>query len=353
MDFNRTYNVSRSPVKKIALEEHFTTPTLLRYSGEEGSIIAPEQMAFIGKAVMDLDGPRIEEMDRYGIDTSILSVTTPGVQVEPEAQTAVRVAKEANDYLAAAVQRHPKRLMGFAHLPMQSPKQAADELERAVKQLGFKGALLNGATNGEYYDNQKFWPVWERAEALQVPIYLHPANAPDVTAAIKGYPELAGSLWGWTPETATHALRLIFGGVFDRFPKTTLILGHMGETLPYLLWRLDSRCQLNKAKKIPKNPSQYIRENIIITIAGVFAFPPLLCALLALGSDRVLFSIDFPYESTKDAVEFIEGAPLSPLDREKICHLNAERVLGLSADRAVSPAEIASGTADARREAVA
>ena len=190
--------VRREPVKKIALEEHFTTPTLLRYSHEGGSIIAPDQMAFIAKAILDLDKARIEEMDRYGIDTSILSATTPGVQGVPDAQTAVRVAKETNDYLAAAVQRHPKRLMGFADLPMQAPKEAAGELERAVKQLGFKGALLNGATNGEYYDHEKFWPVWERAEALQVPIYLHPANAPETNAAMMG-PRACGRIVGVDP----------------------------------------------------------------------------------------------------------------------------------------------------------
>jgi 2,3-dihydroxybenzoate decarboxylase len=329
MDSNRTYSVHRPPVKKIALEEHFTTPALLKYSREEGSIIAPDQMAFVGKAIMDLDGPRIEEMDRYGIDTSILSVTTPGVQVEPDPRIAVRLAKEANDFLAAAIQRHPGRLLGFAHLPMQAPVEAANELERAVEQLGFKGALINGATNGEYYDREKFWPVWERSEALRVPLYLHPANAPDTTAAMKGYPEFAGALWGWIPETATHVLRLIFGGVFDRFPKATLLLGHMGETLPYQFWRLDGRSKLYRLRSIQKTPSEYIRGNIFITISGVFDFPPLQCALLALGSDRVLFSIDYPYESTKDAVEFIEGAPISPLDREKICHLNAERLFGL------------------------
>ena len=330
MDLDRTYTILRRPVKKIALEEHFSTPTLLKYSHDVGRVIVPEAMTSVRASLMDLDMSRIEEMDKYGIDISILSATTPGVQVEPDTQTAIRVATESNDFLAGAVQKHPKRLFGFAHLPMQAPNDAANELERTVKELGFKGALINGATNGEYYDDQKFWPVWERAESLQVPIYLHPANAPDVTAAMKGYPEFGGALWGWMPETATHALRLIFGGVFDRFPKAILILGHMGEALPYQLWRLDSRSQLYQTRKINKKPSEYIRENVFITITGVFDFPPLMCALLALGAERVLFSVDYPYESTKDAVEFIESAPLSPIDREKICYLNAERLLRLA-----------------------
>jgi len=288
-------------------------------------------MEYYKKRLLDLDALRIEEMDKYGVDTSVLSVTVPGVQLEPDVNKAVHLAKEANDTLAAAVQRHPKRLQGFAHLPMQDPLEAANELERAVRQLGFRGALINGHTNGEYYDNEKFWPVWERAEALQVPIYLHPANAPDVTAAMAGYPEFWGAMWGWTTETATHTLRLIFGGVFDRFPKATLIIGHMGETLPYLLWRLDSRVQIMRRERpLRKMPSQYIRENILITTSGVFSFPPLQCAMLALGSDRILFSIDYPYESSKEGVEFIESAPISPIDRAKICHLNAERVLKLA-----------------------
>ena len=225
------------------------------------------------------------------------------------------------------------RLEGFAHLPMQAPREAATELERAVRQLGFRGALINGHTNGNYYDAEKFSPVWERAQALGVPIYLHPANAPDRTAAMVGYPELWGAMWGWTTETGTHTLRLILGGVFDRFPRATLIIGHMGETLPALLWRLDSRYQtMYHTKPIQKMPSQYIRDNVLITTSGVFSFPPLECALLALGADRILFSIDCPYESTKEAVEFIESAPIGQIDREKICHLNAERLLGLPHD---------------------
>jgi 2,3-dihydroxybenzoate decarboxylase len=330
MGIDRSYNGRRSPVKKIALEEHFTTPALASYERHVDDLILPELRRGFVQSLVDFDSIRIEEMDKYGIDTSILSMMTPGLQIEPDAGTAVRLSKDTNDILAAAVQRHPGRLLGFACLPMQAPDEAASELERAVTQLGFKGALINGHTNGEYYDSEKFWPVWERAEALQAPIYLHPANPwrVDEIAAMKDHAELWTFMWGWTPETATHALRLIFGGVFDRFPKATLILGHMGESLPFQLWRLDSRYQLYE-KKLKKWPSQYIRDNILITISGTFDFPPLLCALLALGSDRVLFSVDYPYESTKDAVEFIENAPLSQIDREKICHLNAERVFRL------------------------
>jgi 2,3-dihydroxybenzoate decarboxylase len=255
---------------------------------------------------------------------------------------AIRKAKEANDILAKAIERHPTRYAGFAHLPLQDPAAAANELERTVREMGFKGALINGHTNGEYLDEEKFWPVWERAESLGVPIYLHPANSPDVPQVLKGYPELLGAMWGWQTETSSHVMRIIFGGVFDRFPKTTLILGHMGEGLAFWLWRLDSRhVIMHHNRPIKKLPSQYIRDNIVITTSGVASYPPLLCSMLALGSDRILFSVDYPYESTKEAVEFIEGAPLSESDREKICHLNAERVLHLAG----SETSAAKGTA--------
>jgi len=330
MTFVPVYTAPPKRVKKIALEEHFCTPALAAYARDMEKSIAPEPMQYFKERLFDLDNLRLEEMDKYGIDLSVLNVTTPGVQVEPDAKVAVRKAKEANDILAAAVQAHPTRYAGFAHLPLQDPAAAADELERTIRELGFHGALINGATNGEYLDNQKFWPVWERAEALGVPLYLHPANSPEVPHCLKDYPELWGAMWGWTPETASHTLRIIFGGVFDRFPKATLILGHLGETLPLLLWRLDSRhVIMHHSRKLERLPSQYIRDNIVVTTSGAFSYAPLLGCMLAIGADRILFSIDYPYESTKEAVEFIDTAPLSEIDREKICHLNAERVLGL------------------------
>jgi 2,3-dihydroxybenzoate decarboxylase len=330
MSFTPVYNPPPKRVKKIALEEHFVSPDLAIYAKELGKSIAPEPMQYMKERLLDFDDLRLAEMDKYGIDISVLSVTSPGVQVEPDRSVAVRKAKQANDILAQAIQRHPSRYAGFAHLPLQDPFAAANELERTVREFGFKGALINGHTNGEYLDDEKFSPVWERAESLGVPLYLHPANSPDVPQVLRGYPEFLGAMWGWQMETSSHAMRIIFGGVFDRFPKTTLILGHMGEGLPFWLWRLDSRYVIMyHTKPIKKLPSQYIRDNIVITTTGVDSYPPLLCSMLALGADRILFSIDYPYESTKEAVEFIDNAPLSEIDREKICHLNAERVLKL------------------------
>ena len=317
-------------LKKIVLEEHFVTAELAQYGGDVRGVIDPDFFAYAGPRLIDLGKMRLDEMDKYGIDLCVLSMTTPGVQLAPDRDAAVRGAKEVNDFLATEVQKHPTRYAGFAHLALQDPKAAADELERAVRQLGMKGALINGHTNGEYLDDDKFSPVWERAQELDVPIYLHPADPVSIPATIAGYPEMAGSGFAWGPETAGHALRIIYGGVFDRFPKATLVLGHMGEALPFLLWRLDSRYGiLQHRNPIKKLPSQYIRENIMVTTAGSFSAAPLLCTLAALGADRIMFSIDYPYEKTEEAVHFIENAPVSELDREKICHGNAERLLKL------------------------
>jgi 2,3-dihydroxybenzoate decarboxylase len=318
------------PIKKIVLEEHFTTPALAAYAADVVKTIDPDFFEFCKQRLTDFDKIRLDEMDKYGVDMSVLSVTTPGVQIEPDRDVATRKAREVNDFLAGVIQKHPTRFAGFAHIALQDPKGAADELERAVTQLGMKGALINGHTNGEYLDDEKFWPMWERAEDLGVPIYLHPANAPEVARSIEGYPEMSGPAWAWGGETAGHTLRMIYGGVFDRFPKTTVILGHMGETLPFVLWRLDSRyAMMQHRKPIQKKPSQYIRENIMITTAGACSYPPLLCSMLELGAERIMFSIDYPYEYTEEAVRFIDNAPISALDKAKICHQNAARLLKL------------------------
>jgi 2,3-dihydroxybenzoate decarboxylase len=316
--------------RKIVLEEHFTTPALTPYAADIVAQIEPVHFEDYKRRLTDFEGLRLEAMDKHGVDISVLSVTTPGVQREPDAGIATAKAAEANDFLAAMIQKHPTRFAGFAHLALQNPEIAANELERAVTELGLKGALINGHTNGQYLDDEKFWPVWERAEALGVPIYLHPADAPEIPASIAGYPEMAGPAWAWGAETAGHALRMIYGGVFDRFPKTTLILGHMGETLPFVLWRLDSRYAMMRHKReIQKKPSDYIRENIMITTAGACDVPALLCSILSLGADRIMFSIDYPYEETGEAVRFIDNAPVSEGDRAKICHGNAARLLKL------------------------
>jgi 2,3-dihydroxybenzoate decarboxylase len=226
-------------MRKITLEDHFSVPAMsYRLQRKFASDYAKE----LDARLLDSERWRLPEMDRYGVDVQVLSFICPGIQGIPDAPTAITTAKTLNDTLADLVRSHPTRLAGFATLPMQDPKEAASELERAVTQLGFKGALVNGHTNGQYLDEQHCWVVFERAEALGVPIYLHPIDTPSNQMKLYGsYNELFGSTWNWGVETATHALRLVFGGVFDAFPGLTVILGYLGEMLPYALHRLDDR----------------------------------------------------------------------------------------------------------------
>jgi 2,3-dihydroxybenzoate decarboxylase len=213
---------------------------------------------------------------------------------------------------------------------MQDPREAADELERAVKELEFKGALINGHTQGVYLDDARCLPFWERVAALDVPIYLHPATPMTIPAAFEGYPGLAQAIFGWAAETGGHALRLVLSGLLDRFPSLTIILGHMGEALPFYLWRIDSRFKISEPKvPLRQMPSAYIRRNIAVTTAGAFSPEPLRCTIDAMGLDRVLFSVDYPLEDSDDAARFIETAPLSDVEREAVCFRNAERVLRL------------------------
>lgn len=319
-----------SPVRKIALEEHFTTPEL-----ERRYVARPTRsdtlFADIERRLADFGNLRLETMDQAGIDICVLSITTPGVQGEADTAAAIRLARQANDRLAAEVLRQPKRYAGFAHLPMQDPAVAADELDRCVRELGFKGALINGQTGGHYLDDDRFLPFWERVSALDVPVYLHPGEMPDNPAMFAGRPELNGAVWAWTADTASHALRLVFAGTFNRFPNVQVILGHLGETLPYLLWRFDSRweCWLGETLRTDQLPSAIIKRHFAITTSGVCDPGALAHAIGAMGEDRVMFSVDYPYEDTAIAVRFIETAPLSPQVREKVCYGNAQRILKL------------------------
>ena len=319
----------------IALEEHFTSPELSSYAHGPGSSMNREGFGRFEKGLLDFDGARLEAMDRVGIELAVLSVTTPGVQAEPDAHLAIRRAREANDLLARQIQRHPTRYAGFAHLPLHDPSAAANELSRCIEDLGFKGAMINGHTNGRYLDEDIYHPFWERVQQLDVPIYLHPRDPHDMPHIYRGHPELLGATWSWTVETATHALRMVFGGTFDRFPGVTLVLGHMGETVPYLLWRLDSRTRIQSGADQGRRrlPSEVIRKHIAVTTTGVCAHAALLCAVSALGEDSVMFSVDYPYEDCSVAAEFIATAPISEAVRAKICHGNAEGLLRIEVER--------------------
>jgi 2,3-dihydroxybenzoate decarboxylase len=272
--------------KKIALEEHFLAPGCEEYwATTVGDLDRSIYDQVVGR-LKDFGGQRLEAMDRAGVERAVLSLSGPGVQIERD-----RVAAEANDFLSREIQERPDRFAGFAHLPMQDPIAAADELERCVRDLGFCGAMINGHTNGAYLDDPAIDPFWARVEALGVPIYLHPADPPGPYPALAGCSSLKRAMWEWGVETGSHALRLVFGGVFDRFPGVTIILGHLGETLPYLLWRFDSRAAIY-GLRLKKPPSEYIRAHVVVTTSGMFSAEPLTCAVNALGADRVMFSVD-------------------------------------------------------------
>ncbi len=322
-------------MRVIGLEEHFVTPDLVGYGASTAGIAQPQAWADASRRLLDFTEERLPTMDAAGLDVQVLSLNSPGLQAETDAAVAVAKAVTVNDFLAGVMESNPERFSGFAALPLQDPKAAADELERAVTQLGMCGALVNAHTQGTYLDDQRYRVVWERAAALDVPLYLHPANGVDTAHVFSGHPELVGPMWSWGVDTATHVLRMIFGGVFDDFPDAKLLLGHMGEGLPYALWRLDSRWGFHNHHGIElarERPSEYLRHNLYITTSGVCSSAPLLCSLLALGSDHILFATDYPFETIEDATEFLRTAPISEADREKIAHRNAERLLHLPAD---------------------
>lgn len=322
---------------KISIEEHWRCPELdqldkeVREAGAYSSPLDGKTITHVPQRLVDFEKFRIPEMDEAGIKMQIVSPSAPGVQSHKDVARVVPATKRVNDALAEATRKYPGRFACFAELAMQDPRAAADELERTVTQLGFKGVMFQGHTNGEYYDNQKFWVVWERAEALGVPIYIHIGNSiPEVLKLYEGHPELVGPAWGWGVEAATHALKLIGAGVFDAFPKVMVILGHLGETLPFLLGRLDEGYHMAVKPKALKKPfSQYIKDNILVSTSGKYRPEALQCVVAAMGADRVFFATDFPYVSHKEAVELVERTPLSETDKEKIYHLNAERILKL------------------------
>ncbi|HEY4454687.1 MAG TPA: amidohydrolase family protein [Pseudonocardiaceae bacterium] len=323
-------------MKLIALEEGFWYDKLATDGSPLGLIpVRSELIADWRRKLVDFTEYRLPEMDRHGIDMQVLSLTAPGVQMQRDPEIAVADARAANDFLAAVIDEHPDRFQGLAAIPLQDPRRAATELRRAVQDLGLCGALVNDHTLGHYLDEPRYAPVWETLQDLGVALYLHPNPAPsDPWHVLQGYPGLDHGTWSWNHRTGGHALRLIFGGVFDRFPGARIILGHMGEFLPAQLFRIDIRYRdLDPELQQPlkKLPSEYFGTNITITTSGMFSHPALIDAIQEIGIDNVMFSIDYPFESTEQAAEFMRSAPLAPGDKERVAHANAERVLRLAA----------------------
>jgi 2,3-dihydroxybenzoate decarboxylase len=315
-------------VQKIALEEHFLSPGLVDYWKPTMTEVPPAFAEHLFKRLTDFSGARLETMDKAGIAKSVLAVSGPGVQAERDPAVATRKAREANDFLAQEIHKRPDRYAGFAHIAVQDARSAADELERCMRDLKFCGAMINGHTNGLYLDDRSLDPFWERAEALGAVVYIHPTDPVAPAPVLNGVPALRRATWEWGFETGSHALRLVFSGLFDRFPKARVALGHMGETLPYLLWRFDSRAKLYGVK-LAKAPSQYIKENVWVSMSGVFAAEPLRCAVDALGRDRVMFAADYPFENADEAGHFMDGVAIEEPLRADVAYNNAAKLLGI------------------------
>jgi uncharacterized protein len=328
-------------MRVVALEEHFTVSALVRR-------ISPDAIARRGftrrnllpgrpnplELLPEIGAIRLASMDEAGITVQVLSTSGPGADLV-DGPDGNALAREMNDALAEAIQRHPDRFAGFAHLPMRDPEAAAVELTRAVRELGFHGALINGTTEDRFLDDPRFDPILAAAETLAVPVYLHPHLAPEaVRAAYYGnLPSNAGVVletagWGWHSETAIHVLRLVLSGTLDRHPRLKLIVGHMGEGLPAMLARCD---QVFEAyiPHLARPISQAVLDQLWITTSGMFTEPPFLAALLTFGIDRILFSVDYPYAPNARGRDFLRSLSLSPADLAKLAHGNADQLLGL------------------------
>jgi predicted TIM-barrel fold metal-dependent hydrolase len=315
-------------LRVIALEEHYQDPDVLSaYRPQEA-----RQTPAIAERLNDMATLRLKEMDEAGIDLQVISHANPGLQTL-DADSAVRLARTANDRLAATVAARPDRFAAFAALPTPDPKAAADELERTVTKLGFKGALINGTTNGVFFDDKRFWPILDRAATLDVPIYLHPANPhPAIIEAyyqdyLTDWPSILRAAWGFTVETATQAVRMVLSGVFDVYPGLKIILGHLGEGLPFLLWRVNMG--FAREAKASRGFREVFCAHFWITTSGFWSDPALLCCVQEMGVDRIMFSVDYPFAPNKPATEWLRRVPLCEEDRAKIASGNARRLLRL------------------------
>jgi predicted TIM-barrel fold metal-dependent hydrolase len=316
---------------KVAVEEHFAIPEtrFVRY--------ASDYWTETTRRLFDFHGERIARMDEAGIEIAVLSLNSSGIQAIADRASATEVARKANDVLAEAVARRPDRFAGLAALPMQDPEAAARELVRCVRELGFKGALANSFSQvgsedtAVYYDPPQYLPFWAEVERLDVPFYLHPRDQlASRQQSYEGHPWLIASPWGFAEETALHTLRLLDSGLFDRYPKLQLVIGHLGERIPYDLWRLDHRLE-----KIPDRPArrtmtEYFRSNVHITTSGNFCTPSLLYCMAAVGVDRLLFAVDYPFEENMQGASWFDAAEISEADRQKIGRGNAVKLFGLS-----------------------
>ena len=321
---------------KIALEEHFALADTL---ADSTPYAAGGSWSVLEQRLLDRERHRLAEMDAHGIAYAILSLNSPAIQAIPDRARAIAIAQRANDALADTIARQPDRFGGFAALPMQDADAAAEELTRAVRELGFKGALVNGFSQVDdpetvvYYDHPAYAGFWRRVEELQVPFYLHPREPlPAREPVYDGHPWLMGPAWAFGAETAMHALRLMCSGLFDRHPRLTMILGHLGEGIPYNAWRLDHRiAKMPRGIPARKTITEYLRANVYLTTSGNFRTPTLRAAIAEVGAERIMFSVDYPFEDTVDAVSWFDTAEIVEPDRQRIGRTNAAALFGLPA----------------------
>lgn len=320
-------------MRVIAVEEHYRAPAVAA-AIEAGLVPAPTNPAVTAILALldDVGETRIADLDATGIDLQVLSLG-PGHDDLP-GEHALKLTRAANDYLGAAVDRYPDRFAGFASLPLARPEAAAEELTRAVRDLGLKGALINGHVRGRFLDAPEFRPVFAAAQELGVPIYLHPRQPPDpVRAAYYSgldpvvAQNLAAGAWGWHVDTGLHVLRIVVSGVFDEFPDLMLIVGHMGEALPFMLAR-SSRI-LSGPARLAHPIDYYFTQNIYFTTSGLFSDPALRCLLSVVGADRVMFAVDYPYSTNAEGARFLREAQVTEPEREQIAHRTAEELLAL------------------------
>jgi 5-carboxyvanillate decarboxylase len=327
--------------RRIATEEAFSTPEQMDAMREilaKTTEYHPDLFLWkiqtdpngpVNKSLLDLEGERLRIMDRDGVSMHLLSLTSTGVQMmDPDRAADVAVA--ANDRMAAVIHKHPDRFSGLATVPPQNPPRAIQELERAIKKLKLNGAIINSHTNGEYLSEKKYWPILEAVADLGVPLYIHPrAPIPAMAAAYRPF-HLEHAIWGYQAETGLHAVNLIVSGVFDEIPKLKIVLGHMGEALPYWLYRLDWMHNIASIRfdrpKLKQRPSDYFKHNFYITTSGMNWDPVLQFCISALSADNIMWAIDYPYQESHEATEWMNKAPISDADKHKIFHGNAERV---------------------------
>src|SRR5256885_263512 len=307
----------------IALEEHYFDPAVTQHFQAAGPEAPLPQLR---NRPLDVGGLRIRGMDEAGIDVQVLSHAAPATQ-RMAAETAIPVARQANDKLFEVIKNSKGRFEAFAALPTADPEAAAGELERAVTRLGFKGAMIHGLSNGQWLDERRFWPIFERAQALDVPVYMHPAIPHPAVAEVyykdyvKEFPGLLTAAWGFTVETATQAIRMVLSGMFEAYPRLKIILGHLGEGLPFSLWRIDMALQRQGNRSTAFRDT--FREHFWITTSGNFSTPALLCSVMEMGADRILFSADYPFVLNPPGMKWMKDIPLGPEDREKIYSGNA------------------------------